>query len=213
MKCCVVPYRDRAAQLHTLLPVLRRHFDRVVIVEQAQGLPFNRGAIKDCGVAHCGLQPSDTLCFHDVDLLPGPRFRGYPTAQPDAVHHLYGHRHCLGGIIAMQLQTYRALGGFQRDKWSWGGEDTDLQRRALARGLTIVRAPFTLRYQDDASVTELDAAGRPMRGAAARELFLAEFARRRAAPEDEFVRHGALRFREHGDQHDPDGGIVHAVYE
>ena len=149
MKCCVVPYRDRSAQLATLLPALLRSFDRVVIAEQGPGRPFNRGAIKDHAVDHCGLVPRDTIYFHDVDLLPGPRFGGYPLADASTVHHVYGHRHCLGGIVGMQLRTYRAAGGFPRDKWSWGGEDTCLQQRVLRAGFTIARPQrtFTLRFK------------------------------------------------------------------
>jgi N-terminal region of glycosyl transferase group 7 len=42
---------------------------RILIVEQALGLPFNRGAILNIGFSLLAPQ-LDYVCFHDVDLLP-----------------------------------------------------------------------------------------------------------------------------------------------
>ena len=160
----------------------------------------------------CELLPQHTLYFHDVDLLPGPHFQGYPLAEQGAVRHLYGHRHCLGGIIAMRLDTYRRVGGFRRDKWTWGGEDTDLQKRVLLSGVAIVRSPFTLRYQNDAIMLELDDHGVPMTGREARSHFLERYEQRKAAPAL-VADHGELSFSAYGHLHKPDTGLIHVVYE
>jgi hypothetical protein len=75
----VVPYRDRLAHLNAFVPLLRAYFSRdkldkdipyrVFIVEQEQGLPFNRGAIKNVGFV-LGREHSDYTCFYDIDYLP-----------------------------------------------------------------------------------------------------------------------------------------------
>jgi hypothetical protein len=75
----VVPYRNRESHLTRLLPHLALFFARdkadcaipyrVMVVEQDNGLPFNRGALKNIGFL-LGRDESDYTCFHDVDLLP-----------------------------------------------------------------------------------------------------------------------------------------------
>jgi N-terminal region of glycosyl transferase group 7 len=74
----VVPYRDRETHLRAFLPHMRSYFSWdesgwdipywVTIVEQEEGLPFNRGAIKNIGFLLA--QDSDYTCFHDIDYLP-----------------------------------------------------------------------------------------------------------------------------------------------
>ena len=209
MKVVIIPYRDRAAQLKMILPRLKPHFDKIVICEQASGLPFNRGGCKHAGVAFANLDEADTLYFHDVDLMPMSRFRSYPLAPKNTVVHLYGHTHCLGGIVGMQMATYTALHGFDTDLWQWGGEDTALQRRAEQNGIRIDRSQFTLRFQNDAVVQELDDAGRPMRGAAARQYFLAAYEQHKAA-QPQKVEH-RLQVVSTGPLHNSDDKVVHCV--
>jgi len=157
--------------LRRLLPVLRRHFDQIIVVEQARGKPFNRGAVKHAGVTDT-LADDDVIYFHDVDLLPGPDCPCYPDPPDNSVIHLYGHRHCLGGIVGMRVGTYRHTGGFCLTQWSWGGEDTQLQRDVEARGFVIDRSHFTQRFSNDSVVMEMNAQGVSMPGCRARSLFL-----------------------------------------
>ncbi len=211
MKCAIVPFRDRDAQLDALLPRLQAHFDRIVIAEQGPGHSFNRGAIKNAGVLHSEASPTDTLYFHDVDLMPGRRFPGYPNAPNDStIVHMYGHRHCLGGIIGMRRCAFDALGGFV-SKWTWGGEDTDLQVRAMRHGLKIDRSLFTLRFQNDAVMVELDDSGGPMPGKKALGHFMARYEKHRHAAEPSGTYE--LVFSRHGRLHAPDDGLVHVVYD
>lgn len=214
MKTVVVPFRDRAPQLRALLPFLAKHFDRVVVAEQALGKPFNRGAIKHAGALFAAAGPDTTLYFHDVDLLPGPQFPGYPLIPPacSRVVHLYGHRHCLGGIVGMTARAYDKIGGFGTDRWSWGGEDTALQAKVLAAGLKIDRSGFTLRYQNDAAIQELDSDGAPMRGAEARRRFIAEYEKRERADQGDAVAPEPLELQSTGVLHSPESGLYHGIF-
>src|SRR5215831_14000194 len=75
----VIPYRDRQTHLKAFVPLLRAYFARdkldyvipyrVFIIEQENGLPFNRGALKNIDFV-VGREHSDYTCFHDVDYLP-----------------------------------------------------------------------------------------------------------------------------------------------
>lgn len=209
MKVVIIPYRDRAPQLKVLLPRLKPHFDKIIICEQASGLPFNRGGCKHAGVAFANLERDDTLYFHDVDLLPMAQFKTYPLVPKNTVIHLYGHRHCLGGIVGMQVATYKTLHGFDTHLWQWGGEDTALQKRAEHSGIRIDRSQFTLRFQNDAVVQELDDAGSPMRGTLARQYFLDAYKHHKEAPPLK-VEH-QLQVVGTGLLHDSADGVMHCV--
>jgi hypothetical protein len=171
----VVPFRNRAPQLKVLVPALLcRNVRRILIAEQSANAPFNRGAIKNAGFKALAPANDDTVYFHDVDLLPGDAMLQYPIAQPHSCVHLYGHRHCLGGVIGMQALDFATVGGFDTERWHWGGEDRDLQQRWLAYGMTIDRTAFKQRFATtSAFFAELDDTGYPMLPNHARDAFLA----------------------------------------
>lgn len=172
MRVAIVPYRDRAAQLRKLLPVLEQIFDRVIVCEQTDGLPFNRGAVRNLGFVLAGLPPDAVVCFHDVDLLPDLRRFRYRLDPPcGTVLHLYGHRHCLGGIVVCRATDFERSGGYPTALWGWGGEDVELERR-LAAVAVIDRSAMVRRF--DVAVAELAEDGHAMPPATARCRFLAQ---------------------------------------
>ena len=70
----IVPYRDRENHLKEFLPYMEnspylKNLDfEILIVEQEEGKPFNRGKLLNVGAAE---SPSSSYyCFHDVDMLP-----------------------------------------------------------------------------------------------------------------------------------------------
>jgi hypothetical protein len=75
----VVPYRAREAHLKLLMPGLSLYFDRdktdrdipyqVLVIEQENGLPFNRGVLNNIGFL-LGRDYGEYTCFHDVDYVP-----------------------------------------------------------------------------------------------------------------------------------------------
>jgi len=164
----VVPYRNRGPQLAQLLPVLQSHPDiaHIHVCEDVGAGPFNRGWVKNVGFLQAReLRPDSTVYFHDVDLLPGRLL--YPDATPGGVVHLYGHPHCLGGIVGMRAADFDSVGGFAEDHVLWGGEDRRL--RMACAGLAI-EGPYCARFACDATVREMDPAGRPLPGRVARRL-------------------------------------------
>jgi hypothetical protein len=171
MRVAIVPYRDRGPQLRRLLPQLEREFDRVVVCEQLGPEPFNRGAVRNLGFVLAAVPPDAVVCFHDVDLLPDPRrFQYRPDPPPGTVLHLYGHRHCLGGIVVCRAADFVRAGGYPTALWGWGGEDVELERR-LRTVATIDRSRMRPRF--DPVVAELDPHGEAMPPALARDRFLA----------------------------------------
>eukprot|EP00053_Salpingoeca_punica_P011366 m.101408 g.101408 ORF g.101408 m.101408 type:complete len:229 (-) comp15659_c1_seq1:468-1154(-) len=151
----ILPYRSREAQLLHLLSHLlkdpgRRNIRAVVIAEQGNLAPFNRGAIKNAGfdlaVRALNLQPTDTVCFHDVDVCPEQEFGAYPDCLPNEIWHLYGHEHCLGGVVCVTVADFVRMGKFSH--WDrWGREDTDLMQAAKRLLVHVNHTRFVNRFK------------------------------------------------------------------
>lgn len=147
----IVPYRDRTVQLEMLVQQLLkpgRNVRAVVIAEQGDTGAFNRGAVKNAGfqqaVRQLCLQDTDTVCFHDVDVMPGDRV-AYPDCQPNEIRHLYGHEHCLGGVVCVTVGDFRRLGMFAH--WTgWGREDTELMDQAKRLLVYVNHSQFVPRF-------------------------------------------------------------------
>jgi hypothetical protein len=155
----VVPYRNRERQLSRFLPHIRAYFAEraipwhLVIAEQAQGLPFNRGAIKNAGYR---LGPaSDYTCFHDVDYLPldadyswsdvpaGLVWAGaesIPIKAQGPTHYIKPNMpNFFGGAVLMPNALFERVDGYSNAYWGWGYEDTDLINRFQAADISCAR--------------------------------------------------------------------------
>lgn len=169
----VVPYRDRAAHLREFVPHVCQYFARdkldkeipyrVLVVEQAPGLPFNAGALKNIGFALTA-DESDYTGFHDVDYLPiwadyswvdiptpivwnGAEKRPVRVGDPTAGVVTAG-RDFFGGAVLVPNDLFRNVNGYSNDYWGWGREDEDLRRRFLAAGIEPGRRKGTFRPLD-----------------------------------------------------------------
>lgn len=184
MAVAIIPYRDRELQLARLLPrlVQRINVERVVVCEPVDDGEFNRGWVKNVGFRVAQAAPAQTVYFYDVDLLPGPRLDRLPNAAPYQVVHLYGHPHCLGGIVGMRARDFEAAGGFVNDRQAWGGEDRYLRQACEAAGMRLPARPTCLRFEDDGFVREMDAVGHPMDGQTGVTLFRQDLASGRKQP-------------------------------
>jgi hypothetical protein len=159
----VVPYRERQAHLKAFVPLLRAYFARdkidhvipyrVFIVEQENGLPFNRGAIKNIGFV-LGHEASDYTCFHDIDYLPvwadyswsdtpvciiwhGAETRPLSTKHPQSLRHKIEDFH--GGVVLTPNALFEQVDGYANTYWGWGWEDSDLKCRYDAAGIAFTR--------------------------------------------------------------------------
>ena len=166
---CSARYARSSARLRApaLTPATQHHIHALPLA----GLPFNRGWVKNAGFLEAELDDADTVFFHDVDLLPGPS-TVYPAVAAGTVLHLYGHTHCLGGVVGMTAAAFRRLGGFPAGLWAWGHEDTALQLACVNAGVRVDREVFTDRFTDDDAWREMDGAGRPMSGKQAMAEFV-----------------------------------------
>lgn len=69
MLSLIVPYRDRPDHLAQFIPHMNKYLPdaSIVIVEQADDNPFNRGKLLNVGAV---VTDTSHLVFHDVDMLP-----------------------------------------------------------------------------------------------------------------------------------------------
>jgi hypothetical protein len=154
----VVPYRAREQHLQQFVPHVRTYFARdkidreipyrVLVIEQENGLPFNRGALNNIGFL-LGRDDSDYTAFHDVDYLPiwadytfvdtitpivwyGAERRPIVPGHPAVMIHKMDF--FFGGVVLVPNSGFEQVNGFANQYWGWGHEDTDLANRFVASG-------------------------------------------------------------------------------
>src|SRR5574343_364132 len=135
----IVPYRDRAAHLKEFRKCVYQYFlsdkvdkflnVKVVIVEQLDKLPFNRGALLNVGVEHFCKSDISHLCFHDVDCFPiQGDYRYSPKVtllKPNSVNGML-----FSSVVICPVRLFKTVNGFSCGYWDWGSEDTDFYMRA-----------------------------------------------------------------------------------
>ena len=149
MRVYIVPYRDRQEHLEfftTYLPHVEQGDYSILVVEQCDKRPFNRGAMKNIGfLAVKRLYPNTyrdvTLVFNDVDIMPFKQHIFHTETTPGTVRHNYGYTTCLSASFVIKAGDFEKTNGFP-NLWTWGLEDYLLQERVLAAGLTIDRSRF-----------------------------------------------------------------------
>jgi hypothetical protein len=157
----IIPYRDRAEHLAEFLDCVPRFFledavnvgikPRFLIVEQAPGLPFNRGGVLNVGFQQLA-GDIDYLCLHDVDRMPlsadyrwpeGPTMiirGGLPYADNAELM-----KQLLGSVVLAQARQFAKANGFANTYWGWGYEDVDLRERLLRHGFAHTHRDVSFR--------------------------------------------------------------------
>jgi hypothetical protein len=169
----VVPYRAREAHLRLFVPNLQLYFARdkfdrnvpyrLLVVEQEEGLPFNRGALKNIGFTLLKSE-CDYVCFHDVDYLPvwadysspdrpmpiawhGPNVRPIAPGRSNQVT-LADPNLFFGAVVLTPNDAFAQVNGYANDYWGWGYEDADLRLRFDSARILRGRREGTFRPLD-----------------------------------------------------------------
>ena len=142
----VIPYRDRKKHLEYSLPRLEKYFKsknlkyKIVIVEQCDKKPFNRGRLLNIGYDFLK-NDCDYFCIHDIDMIPMDAdysFVPYPchlnnelsSCDYDIPYDTY-----FGGVTLFPKEDFELINGYSNQYWGWGFEDDDLFWRCLDLGL------------------------------------------------------------------------------
>jgi len=145
----VVPYRDRQDHLDKFLPAMESgnflegiNYE-ILIVEQEEGKPFNRGKILNIGAVHA--ENSTYYCFHDVDMLPISSDYSYvntPThlaSEAEQFNFTLPYPGYFGGVTLFDKHSIFKVNGYSNDYWGWGAEDDDIMFRCIAKGIKPLR--------------------------------------------------------------------------
>ena len=138
----IVPYRNRRTHLNHFVTSIKNHFSKskidyeLIIVEQSDDKPFNRGALLNIGVRKAKELECTYVALHDVDMLPldvDYSFVDRPThlaTNFKSSHHKEQKRiifdEYFGGVTLFPIDDYYHINGYSNKYWGWGYEDDDL---------------------------------------------------------------------------------------
>jgi hypothetical protein len=146
----IIPYRDRAEHLAQLIPALASYGfkpSQIIVVEQVQGKPFNRGKLLNIGAKLAFDRQATHIIAHDVDMIP-MRGSGTYYMEGNAVHlataasqFKYGlpYERYFGGVTAFSRKAFEAANGYSNEYWGWGAEDDDMLNRIEKAGFAMTR--------------------------------------------------------------------------
>lgn len=140
----IIPYRDREEHLNLFIKEGWSNINhiipksRLVIVEQSNGLQFNRGLLLNIGFKEY-INNSDWFITHDVDLLPSKKIidKYYNKLDTEIVRVFNGHLTSLGGVCKLRKNVVKNINGFPNYIWGWGIEDRALYHRAIHKKIEM----------------------------------------------------------------------------
>jgi predicted glycosyltransferase involved in capsule biosynthesis len=115
----------------------------ILIVEQEEGKPFNRGKLLNIGAVES--YGASYYCFHDVDMLPILSDYSYvsvPThlaAEAEQFGFKLPYRGYFGGVTLFDKHSFIKSNGYSNEYWGWGAEDDDVMFRCFIRGIKVTR--------------------------------------------------------------------------
>ena len=145
----IVPYRDREEHLRKFTPFMENSdflsgidFE-ILIVEQEEGKPFNRGKLLNVGAIES--IKATYYCFHDVDMLP--LISDYssvsdPThlaAEAEQFGYKLPYQGYFGGVTLFDKHSFIKVNGYSNNYWGWGAEDDDIMFRCVSKGVRTTR--------------------------------------------------------------------------
>uniref|UniRef100_A0A3P8RW04 Beta-1,4-galactosyltransferase n=1 Tax=Amphiprion percula TaxID=161767 RepID=A0A3P8RW04_AMPPE len=150
----IIPFRNRHEHLIQWLyyvhPILMRQqldYGVYVINQDGDGL-FNRAKLMNTGYVEALKQYDyDCFVFSDVDLFPlddrniykcfdNPR---HLSVAVDKFNFILPYGTIFGGVSSFFKNQFLKTNGFSNTYWGWGGEDDDMYKRTIFRGMSISR--------------------------------------------------------------------------
>jgi hypothetical protein len=137
----IIPYRNRYDHLLQFKLHIQRYLKskdikyELIIVEQDDEKPFNRGKLLNIGFKIAQERKCDYVVFHDVDMLPIDVDYSY---SPDPLHLATSFTgdinrvvfdEYFGGVTLFPSDIFENINGYSNEYWGWGFEDDDLLYR------------------------------------------------------------------------------------
>src|SRR5210317_516189 len=134
----IVPYRKRPTHLRKFRKSIESYLKdqdyELIVVEQADDLPFNRGKLLNIGFKYAVRKGCDYVVFHDIDMLPINVDYSYSDVP---IHLATGFTNSdreifdtyFGGVTLFPVDSFKKVNGYSNEYWGWGFEDDDLLLR------------------------------------------------------------------------------------
>jgi hypothetical protein len=135
----IIPYRNRKKHLDYFIkksvPLLKKYIPNlnILIIEQENGKPFNRGYLLNIGV-----NESDKNCkyifTHDIDINPYKKFildLYCKELKKNDILGIFTSCSSLGGICKYNKSDFIDINGYSNKFWGWGAEDRDIYNRSI----------------------------------------------------------------------------------
>ena len=134
----IVPYRKRPGHLRkfreTISEYLKDQDYELIVVEQNDDLPFNRGKLLNIGFQYALRQQCDYVVFHDIDMLPIDVDYSYSDVPIHLATNFTNSKREIfktyfGGVTMFPIDLFKKVNGYSNEYWGWGFEDDDLLMR------------------------------------------------------------------------------------
>jgi len=148
----IVPYRNRESHLKKFTDNIQKYLKskkidfEVIIVEQSDDKPFNRGKLLNVGYIKAKALGCDYIVFHDVDMLPIDVDYSYSEVPLHLATHFeleYEKAKNLefddyfGGVTILCNSVFEKVNGYSNLYWGWGFEDDDLLFRCFQKNIPL----------------------------------------------------------------------------
>lgn len=132
MLAIIVPYRDRKSHLDQFIPHMNKYLPdaKIVIVEQADHKPFNRGKLLNVGFLETD---SFYYCFHDVDHLPISVLYVCASGVNQLAYSNIQTSNFLGAVTMYDRDTFERSEGYHNDYFHRAEDNEQMTNLMLKR--------------------------------------------------------------------------------
>jgi hypothetical protein len=147
----IVPYRNRPTQLKNFQRFITTYLVdggyeyELIVVEQSDSKPFNRGKLLNIGFLKAKELGCDYVCFHDLDMLPIDVDYSYSDKPIQLANNFVYETgvsrtitdEYFGGVTIFPIEDFENINGYSNEYWGWGFEDNDLLERCREIGVPL----------------------------------------------------------------------------
>ncbi len=153
----VVPYKKRESQLKIFKKEITEYLNskkidfELIVVEQADDKPFNRGKLLNIGFDNAKKLGCGYVVFHDIDMLPVKVDYSYSETplhlatnfefNPNIKRIIFDEY--FGGVTLFPVEDFETINGYSNEYWGWGFEDDDLLYRCRKHNIACDPATIT----------------------------------------------------------------------
>jgi hypothetical protein len=162
----IVPYRNRGEHLSQFLPAIKKYLSstdikyELIIVEQSDDRPFNRGKLLNIGVKRAIELGCKYVALHDVDMLPIDADYSYVNRPTHIAYKFISENieknivfdEYFGGVTLFPINDYLKINGYSNEYWGWGYEDDDLLYRCKENSIELNTKYFPAKTRNTAGL-------------------------------------------------------------